>query len=96
MMVYHFAMAVLVIGVGICCGMLWPQFKTSIYPQYCVATVSNVQLSSFQEIQGMSFIALQAEYLIEKHTRFLEFGVVLTKYSFCYLFRAFSCRYVVS
>lgn len=42
MMVYHLLMAVLVIGVGVCCGMLWPQFKISLHPQYAVATVCSI------------------------------------------------------
>ena len=42
MFVYHFVMALLTIGICVCCGMLWPQFKIQMYPQFAVSTVSRV------------------------------------------------------
>jgi len=41
MFVYHFVMALLSIGICVCCGMLWPQFKISVYPQFAVSTITS-------------------------------------------------------
>ncbi|XP_067936345.1 uncharacterized protein [Watersipora subatra] len=53
MFVYHFLLALLTIGICVCCGVLWPQFKMTIYPQYAVATILSFTASILFLVDAM-------------------------------------------